>query len=84
MATDLFKSDKIKEFIVIGIWNGENTRHPEYFPQKPFESLSTIEKDTITAQLKRDSKNLSESFSPQSNNYLKFIVDELKPYIDKK
>ena len=84
VATHLFKSDKIKEFIVVGIWNGENTRHPDYFPQKPFESLSTAEKDTITAQLKRASRNLSGSFSPQSNNYLKFIVDELKPYIDKK
>ncbi|MEM7105215.1 MAG: alpha/beta hydrolase-fold protein [Bacteroidota bacterium] len=83
VAADLFKSDIIEEFIVVGIWNGGSTRHADYFPEKPFESLSKTEKDTVTAQLKQSHVPLKNSFKPQSDNYLKFIVNELKPYIDK-
>lgn len=83
VASELFQSKKIKEFIVVGIWNGGETRHADYFPQKPFESLSKVQKDTVTAQLKRSHVPMKKAFSPQSDNYLKFIVNELKPYIDK-
>ncbi|BFP43494.1 alpha/beta hydrolase-fold protein [Flavobacteriaceae bacterium GF1] len=82
VASSLFKSNKVEPFIVVGIWNGGTTRHPDYFPQKPFESLSRLEKDTVTSQLKRASIPVSGTFSPQSDNYLKFLVAELKPYID--
>lgn len=84
VAAELFTTDKVRKFIVVGIWNGGETRHPDYFPQKPFLSLSKIEKDTVTAQLKRASMDISGIFSPQSDNYLKFMVEELKPYIDQK
>ncbi|MFK7783811.1 MAG: alpha/beta hydrolase [Crocinitomicaceae bacterium] len=82
VATELFHTNTIKKFIVVGVWNGGETRHPDYFPQKPFEGLSTIEKDTVNAQLKHSHVSLNESFQPQSDNYLKFLVKELKPYID--
>lgn len=83
IASTLFKTNKIKEFIVVGIWNGGTTRHSDYFPQKPFESLSVIEKDTVTAQLKHSHVPIKKTFSPRSDNYFKFMVEELKPYIDK-
>jgi predicted alpha/beta superfamily hydrolase len=79
----LVKENKIKEVIVVGIWNGQQLRHTEYFPQKPFEQLTQIEKDTVTAQLQRASRT-KDAFKPISDNYLKFIVSELKPMIDKK
>lgn len=82
-ASELFKSSEAKEFIIVGIWNEGATRHSDYFPQKPYESLSISQKDTVSAQLRRSHIPLKKSFSPQSNNYLKFIVQELKPYIDK-
>ena len=82
IASELLKAGKIKNLIVVGIWNGGQTRHIDYFPQKPFKSLSNIDKDTITAQLQRAGR-VKDSFMPQSDNYLKFIVKELKPYIDK-
>jgi predicted alpha/beta superfamily hydrolase len=82
-ASELFKSNKIEEFIVVGIWNGGATRHADYFPQKPFETLTQPLQDTVSAQLKRSHVPLKQSFSPQSDNYLKFIVEELKPHIDK-
>jgi len=81
VASELFLTDSIRRFIVVGVWNGGKTRHPDYFPQKPFDQLSQAGKDTVTAQLRRAS-HAKDSFRPQSDNYLKFIVDELKPYID--
>lgn len=83
VATELFKTDKVKKFIVVGIWNGGQTRHSDYFPQKPFEQMSTPEKDTVVAQLQRTGRT-KEIFRPQSDSYLKFIINELKPFIDKK
>lgn len=78
----LNKESKIKEVIVVGIWNGGKTRHPDYFPQKPFETLSQTEKDSVTARLQRAGKT-TEIFKPFSDNYLRFLVKELKPFIDK-
>lgn len=72
---------KIRNCIVVGVYNSEKTRHPEYFPQKPFESLTKIEKDSVTAQLQRVGRT-KEEFKPFSDNYLKFLVTELKPFID--
>lgn len=81
VATQLYRQPNIKKAIVVGIWNGGITRHPDYFPQKPFEMLSKTEKDTVVAQLQRAGRT-QERFKPQSDNYLRFIVKELKPYID--
>jgi enterochelin esterase-like enzyme len=83
VATALFAMKKTKQFIVVGIWNDEQTRVKDYFPQKPIESLSTIEIDRTSDQLQK-SGFIKERFNPQSDNYLQFIVQELKPYIDKK
>lgn len=80
--SSLVAAHKIKDVIVVGIWNGQTTRHAEYFPQKPFEQLSISERDTVTAQLQRASRT-KDSFKPISDNYLKFLVTELKPFIDK-
>jgi len=81
VCIDLFEKKQINKFIVVGIWNDGANRHADYFPQKPFANLTTIEKDTLNAQLKRAGK-IKDSFAPQSDSYLKFIVKELKPYID--
>ncbi len=79
----LLKQQLIRDVIVVGIWNGGAKRHQDYFPQKPFEALTAIEQDTVTAQLQRLGR-VKEKFIPVSDNYLKFIVKELKPLIDKK
>uniref|UniRef100_UPI00404A2EDF alpha/beta hydrolase n=1 Tax=Flavobacterium sp. TaxID=239 RepID=UPI00404A2EDF len=81
---NLINIDQIKDVIVVGIWNDDanNNRHPEYFPQKPYESLNASEKKIVTQALKERGR-ISTSFFPFSDKYLKFIVEELKPYIDK-
>lgn len=72
----LLKSGKIRETIVVGIWNNER-RHSEYFPQKPFEMLEKDFRDSLLHQ--------TELFvvAVQSDKYLEFLVKELKPFIDK-
>jgi predicted alpha/beta superfamily hydrolase len=67
--------------IVVGIWNAGSERHMDYFPQKPFENMSVLEQELISAQLS-DAGRSKGQFKPNSDNYLKFIVNELKPYID--
>ena len=79
----LLKQRLIRDVIVVGIWNGGATRHQDYFPQKPFEAATEIDQDTVNAQLQRVGR-AKEKFKPVSDNYLKFIVQEIKPLIDKK
>jgi predicted alpha/beta superfamily hydrolase len=83
VASKLIETHKVKEFIIVGIWNDGNTRHADYFPQQPYESLSGAQKDGISAKLQKMGKS-KEVFAPQSDAYLKFLVTELKPIIDAK
>ncbi|MBI1783318.1 MAG: alpha/beta hydrolase [Sphingobacteriales bacterium] len=81
VLTGLKDENVIRDVIVVAIWN-TSSRHTDYFPQKPFDYLSHAEKDTVSARLKQMGAT-KKSFQPQSDNYLKFIVKELKPFIDK-
>jgi predicted alpha/beta superfamily hydrolase len=81
VASGLMSNNKVRGCIVVGIWNGGSTRHQDYFPQKAYNTLTKVEKDSVSAQLQR-AKKTTGYFQPQSDRYLKFIVEELKPYID--
>ena len=82
VATQLIAQNKTRKFIVVGIWNNGQKRHPEYFPQKPYKELSSEQKEFVSNILMNKGK-INQTFSPISDNYLKFIVTELKPFIDK-
>ena len=79
--TKLINEQKIRPCIVVGIWNGETLRHAEFTPQKPFEQLTKDEQKAFY-KVRRSNGDLIFTGKVQSNNYLKFIVKELKPYID--
>ena len=81
-AGKLIAENKTQKFIVVGIWNNGMKRHAEYFPQKAFEQLSAEQKEFVSNILIKKGK-INQTFSPISDNYLKFIVTELKPFIDK-
>jgi enterochelin esterase-like enzyme len=76
------KNRNQNEYIVVGIWNDGVNRHSNYFPQKVYESLTAKEKAAIM-EAKR--QNQSDVFhNPiNSDDYLKFIVYELRPFINK-
>lgn len=80
-AGKLNAEGKTKKFIVVGIWNNGQKRHFEYFPQKAFRKLSAEKKVFVSNSLKLKGR-INETFNPISDNYLKFIVTELKPFID--
>ena len=79
----LIKQHKIKNCIVVGIWHDDKLRHPEYFPQKPFETLTDEQRKTLMKSTRPNGLNVFND-TIRSDNYLKFIVKELKPFIDKK
>lgn len=81
IANTLIKSGQVKPFIIVGIWNTPGLRHQEYFPQKVFESM-TAEQQKLVSDEYLNQKKTSVAFEPVSDAYLKFIVAELKPYID--
>lgn len=71
----LLKEKKIKDCIVVAIWNNGEYRHSEYYPQK---TLASLPDETRRFILKNSLKD-----KPQADNYLNFLVRELKPFIDK-
>ena len=81
-VTQLMKSGKIKNCIVVGVWNTGATRHADYFPQRPFEALPAAFRDSLLTKVKRNKETALFATNVQSDAYLKFLVTELKPYID--
>lgn len=81
IADALIKSGQVKPFIIVGIWNNPGLRHQEYFPQKAFTSMSVASRKLVSDEY-LNQKKTSVAFEPVSDAYLKFIVTELKPYID--
>jgi predicted alpha/beta superfamily hydrolase len=69
----LMKTGKIKKGIVVAVWNTDK-RAAEFLPQKPFLKMSKKTQEALKTQHK------SEVIS---DNYLKFLVEEVKPFIDK-
>ncbi|KAA3600964.1 MAG: alpha/beta hydrolase [Calditrichaeota bacterium] len=69
--TELSEKENL-EAIIVGIWNSPK-RYPEYMPQKPIEELNQSKKEEFMK--KYGSEWIADS-------YLKFIVEELKPFVD--
>jgi len=84
MMHKLLEQKRIRNTIVVGIWNSETGRVGDYFPQKPFESLPLQYVDSIKKEMDKVSYTKGMIEDIHSDNYLKFLVEELKPLIDKK
>lgn len=77
----LMAEKKIRNCIVVGIWN-TSYRHAEYFPQKALNYLTEAEKtDLLNVTVGAEKQRLLQD-GPVSDKYLKFLVQELKPFID--
>lgn len=79
VSAQLMNDSITRDFIVVAPFNINDLRHSEYFPQKPFESLSESVRDSLFAEA---AKNKFKFDTVTSDNYLGFIVNELKPYVD--
>lgn len=81
VLSELMGKTKIRNCIVVGIENGNALRHSEYMPQKPFEGLAVTQQDLLYRATRKDNSHFFTD-KIQSDNYLKFLVYELKPFID--
>lgn len=82
MMTRLFQEKKIRNCIVVGIWNSGPLRHSDYCPEKPLQFL-TVDEKTFIYNSTRGAGNKVFADTVYSDKYLQFIVKELKPYVDK-
>jgi predicted alpha/beta superfamily hydrolase len=78
----LLKENKIRDCIVVGIWNTQ-FRHPEYFPQKAQEYLTECQINDLMQSTRTEGAPPLLGEGPISDDYLQFLVTELKPFIDK-
>ena len=82
VAQQLINKGTVRPFIVVAVFNAGSARHSEYFPQQPFSALSA-ETQRQLYQARRSVEQALFSQPVYSDNYLRFLVQELKPYIDK-
>ncbi len=75
-AADLIRRGRIPETIIVGIWSIGSTRQSEYFPEKVLPFVPQAARDKFI--------RVDLSGKPQADNYLRFMVEELKPAIDAK
>lgn len=75
-VSNLMSDGKTKDFIVVGIYNIADIRWQDLFPQKAYNFISEDEKSVLKSIAG------SKDFTLNGDNYLKFLVEELKPVID--
>jgi len=81
-AGKLMNEGKIRDLIIVAIHNGGYSRHAEYLPQKPCQAMTHAEQENLLKAVRSDGTSVFNGFQIQSDNYLKFLVEELKPFID--
>lgn len=77
-ATDLMDQKITRDFIVVGIHNIPEIRWHDLFPAKAMDFMDNDVKKEVFRKAKED--NFPTEF--KGDAYLKFLVSELKPYID--
>jgi enterochelin esterase-like enzyme len=80
--TELLAGGKIMDCFVVGIWNTGDHRYGDYFPENPFQNMLPQEKAIVLELGNRIKYRKFQNEKPNSDNYLNFIVKELKPFID--
>lgn len=69
----LVEAKKIPSVIVVGVWNSD-IRWREYMPQKAYEAAGF--------ERRRDAVLERAGGEPISDTYLRFLVEEVKPFVD--
>ncbi|PTX60174.1 putative alpha/beta superfamily hydrolase [Kordia periserrulae] len=78
VATKLMNEATVYEFIVVAPHNISEIRWQDYFPQKAFDYLSA----DVQKKFREEAEKNNFSLQFNADNYLKFLTEELKPYID--
>lgn len=78
-AKKMIADQRVKPFIIVAIWNTDK-RFFEYFPEKATKNF-TAKDLKVFEKIKQQEKTKDTELL--GDEYLKFLVSELKPYIDK-
>lgn len=93
VAAPLLAQGRLRPFIVVGPWNGGPRRFAEYFPQAWWPLLPAAMQQQLarrnlpgaahaTAGPSSAAAGHPEHGHPDSDAYLRFLVEELKPAVD--
>lgn len=74
--TALHRQNRIRDTIVVGVWSRPESRLKEFFPNALLDALSSSDRKAIFSGV--------EAPVVMSDAYVSFLIDELKPFIDKK
>lgn len=80
----LMAQKKIRNCIVVAIWNDGMKRFAEYFPKKVYDLIPLPDSKRLLQERSTGRTPSVFTDSILSDDYLKFIVRELKPMIDRK
>jgi enterochelin esterase-like enzyme len=75
-VTSLVAEGRMPPVILVAVWSNGPWRHSEYMPQKFLPQLPAAFRERFVAEALRG--------KPQSDAYLRFLVEELKPQIDQR
>jgi enterochelin esterase-like enzyme len=75
VAAPLIAAGALRDFIVVGVWNNGPLRGSEYYPQGFLDHLQP-------AELREGFVREGLGGRPRADDYLRFLVEELKPAID--
>ena len=78
-ASKLMNEKVTKDFIVVAVYNISNIRWNDYFPQKAFNYISEEDKELLAKMASENNFDMTLN----ADNYLMFLTQELKPFIDK-
>jgi hypothetical protein len=74
VMTRMRREEGLPDCIVVGIWNNGRFRRAEYFPDAILDSVPAASRNWILPHILE--------LRARGNDYLSFLVMELKPYID--
>ncbi len=72
----LLREGRVSDTIVVGVWNTGKHRYAEYFPEKALA--------LATEPVRRDYVERAQLGRSRADDYLRFLVEELKPEIDRR
>jgi hypothetical protein len=78
-ASQLQKEGKTKDFIVVAPHNISEIRWNDYYPEKSMDYMSEEDRNKIIQMAKKNKANTDLN----ADEYLKFLTQELKPFIDR-
>lgn len=70
----LIAAGRVRDTIVVGVWNDLQLRHAEYFPEKSLPFVPPALREKFVREWLHG--------QPLADRFLRFLVDELKPAID--